>query len=176
MTRTLPRIISTNHDLVLIERAIRAALLPYRLMPTMLHETGMQASEVCSLLVRDVILEPGCELLWIRAENTSERVVLTTSTHGRTFCGLCTYLKHIGNPPPTPALFLSNRNTQVSYDALEYQWQQASEHAGLADRAGHGLLYPAPASPHAGLRAGERHGAARAAGGVAGACRQAQEE
>jgi site-specific recombinase XerD len=136
MTHRLPRIIATA-DLALVERAMRGAPLPYRLMFTILRETGMRASEVCFLQVRDVVLEPGRELLWVRAGKTGDRVVtLTTNTHARTIRGLRAYLKQIGSRPPASALFLSNRKTRVSYDALEYQWQQALQQGGLTNERG----------------------------------------
>jgi site-specific recombinase XerD len=137
MTSTMPRIIDSDRDLHLVEQVIRDAPLPYRLMFTILRETGMRASEVCRLQIRDVVLEPGRELLWVRAGKTGDRVVtLTSNTHARTLRGLRAYLKQIGSRPPASALFLSNRQTQVSYDALEYQWQQALKRVGLIDEQG----------------------------------------
>ncbi|NJO07319.1 MAG: site-specific integrase [Chloroflexaceae bacterium] len=133
----MPRIIASNRDLHRVEQAIREAPQPYRLMFTILRETGMRASEVCTLQVRDVVLEPGREQLWVRGGKTGDRVVtLTTNTHGRTLRGLRAYLKQIGDRPLAAALFLSNRQTQVSYDALEYQWQQALTQAALTDAHG----------------------------------------
>jgi site-specific recombinase XerD len=139
MTSTMPRIIDSDRDLRLVEQVIRDAPLPYRLMFTILRETGMRASEVCQLQVRDVVLEPGREMLWVRAGKTGDRVVtLTSNTHARTLRGLRAYLKQIGKRPPASALFLSNRKTQVSYDALEYQWQHALKQVGLIDEQGKG--------------------------------------
>ena len=137
MTQPLPRPIDPDADLLLVERAIRHAPLPYRLMLTILRETGMRAGEVCGLQVRDVVLDPGREMLWVRAGKTGDRVVtLTSNTHARTIRGLRAYLKQRGNRPPASALFLSNRKTQVSYDALEYQWQRALINMGLTDERG----------------------------------------
>jgi integrase len=196
MTPTMPRIIDSAHDLRLVEQVIRDAPLPYRLMFTILRETGMRASEVCRLQVRDVVLEPGRELLWVRASKTGDRVVtLTSNTHARTLRGLRAYLKQFGSRPPASALFLSNRQTQVSYDALEYQWQQALKQGGLTDEQGKGRYTlhqlrhrrhrtarrgpadracAARARPqidqeHPGVRAAQRYGTARA---VASSCEQ----
>jgi integrase len=92
-------------------------------MFTILRETGMRASEVCQLQVRDVVLEPGRELLWVRAGKTGDRVVtLTSNTHARTLRGLRAYLKQIGSRPPASALFLSNRpmnNSRARTNAME---------------------------------------------------------
>jgi integrase/recombinase XerD len=125
MSQSLPKPIERQADLALVERAIREAPLPFRLMFTILRETGMRASEVCQLQVRDVVLDSGRERLHVREGKTGERIVtLTSNTHARTIRGLRAFFKQIDRPPAS-ALFLSNRGTQVSYDALEYRWQQA---------------------------------------------------
>jgi integrase/recombinase XerD len=136
MSQSLPKPIDSREDLALVERAIRESPLPFRLMFTILRETGMRANEVCQLQVRDVVLDSGRERLHVREGKTGERIVtLTSNTHARTIRGLRAFCKQIDRPAAS-ALFISNRGTQVSYDALEYRWQQALIQAGLTDERG----------------------------------------
>lgn len=77
VTRRLPRPVRSTTDLVLLDQAIGTAAQPYRLIFTILRETGMRVSEVLVLQRADVCLEPGREGLQIRApKHGAERIAL----------------------------------------------------------------------------------------------------
>jgi integrase len=77
--RTLPRPIRAQHEQRALDAAIANAPPPYRLMFTLLRETGMRAGEVLDLRWGDVLLDPGREALRIReAKNGTERTVRMT--------------------------------------------------------------------------------------------------
>ncbi|NTU80675.1 MAG: hypothetical protein HGA45_15080, partial [Chloroflexales bacterium] len=56
----LPRPIESSTDRTALEQAIAAAPQPYRLLFTLLRETGMRAGEVLALTLGDVSLAPMC--------------------------------------------------------------------------------------------------------------------
>ena len=132
----LPRPIRLHHELRALDAAIQSAEQPFRLMFTMLRETGMRAGEVVQLNVGDVVLDLGREGLRVReAKNNRERIVVLTSDEmPRTMRGLRTFLRELGpNVPATTPLFRSNRGTRLSYDALHYQWERVCRTANLID-------------------------------------------
>ena len=138
-SRSLPRPIRTISDRNALDIAIAAARQPYRLIFTILRETGMRCEEALDLQLNDVLLDPGREGLRVREpKNRSERIViLTPGATPKTLRGLRAHLKQF--PRTTPGhvkLFISNRGTRVSYDALRYQWQQMCNAARLVDAAG----------------------------------------
>ena len=119
----LPRPIP-HADLARLDAAIAVTAQPYRLIVTILRETGMRASEALGLNAGDVTLDAGREALRIvgAKNNTDRTVVLTPDATPRTLRGLRAWLRVEPRAPHTP-LFVSARGTRVSYDALEYQWR-----------------------------------------------------
>lgn len=136
--RRLPRPIQRQTDQNAIDDGIRAAPQPYRLIMTILRETGMRVGEVLALRVGDVVLETGCEGVRVREpKNRMERtVVLGPTATPRTMRGLRAHLKQLNTTQPYDILFRSNRGTVVSYDAVHYQWAKVCQAAGLVDDAG----------------------------------------
>jgi integrase/recombinase XerD len=130
----LPRPIRIKADLKALDTAIAASPQPYRLILTILRETGMRADEVLSLNVGDVTLEAGREGLHVsEAKNGVDRtVVLTPDVMPKSLRGLRAWLRRLGDHPPlSMPLFRSNRSTRVSYDALHYRWIKACKAANL---------------------------------------------
>ncbi len=136
--RRLPRPIREDREQRALDAAIAAAPQPYRLLVTILRETGMRAGEVLALRVGDVTLDPGREALRVREpKNGSERmVVLGATATPQALRGLRTHLRTLHGAAPYEILFRSNRGTAVSYDALHYQWAGICAAAGLVDEAG----------------------------------------
>jgi integrase/recombinase XerD len=138
--RTLPRPIREQHEQRALDLAIASAPPPYRLIFTILRETGMRASEVLDLRWGDVVLDAGREALRVReAKNGTERtVILGPTATPRSVRGLRAARRAHGRPAPADheVVFLSNRGTRVSYDALHYQWARVCQAAGLVDQAG----------------------------------------
>jgi integrase/recombinase XerD len=136
--RYLPRPIRSGDERRAIDTAIAAAPQPYRLMLTILRETGMRPSEVIALNAGDITLDAGREGLRVREpKNAAERmVVLGPEATPKSLRGLRAQLKSLKGQPPHVPLFRSNRGTRVSYDALHYQWAQVCAHADLVDTHG----------------------------------------
>lgn len=134
-TRRLPRPVRSTPDLERIDRAIAAAAQPYRLIFTILRETGMRVSEVLALQVGDVSIEPGREGLRIcEPKNGTERIApLGAKATPKSLRGVRAFLKHVHGQPSYVPLFRSNRGTQVSYAAVQYQWTKLCTHAGLVE-------------------------------------------
>ena len=135
-TRRLPRPVDRRSDLATIDAAIAAAPKPYRLIFTLLRETGMRIGEVLALNVDDVLLEPGREGLRIREpKNGSERIApLGANATPKSLRGLRAWLKELAGQPGYSPLFRSNRGTRVAYASAHYQWTQLCVRAGLADQ------------------------------------------
>lgn len=135
VTRRLPRPVRSTTDLVLLDQAIGATAQPYRLIFTILRETGMRISEVLVLQRADVSLEPGREGLRIREpKNGAERIApLGAKATPKSLRGLRTWLKEFKGQPGYVPLFRSNRGTAVSYAAAQYQWTKLCTAAGLID-------------------------------------------
>jgi len=138
--RTLPRPIREQHEQHALDVAIASAPPPYRLIFTLLRETGMRAGEVLDLRWGDVMLDQGREALRIReAKNGAERtVILGPTATPRSVRGLRAVRRARGRAVPAAheVVFLSNRGTRVSYDAVHYQWARLCQAAGLVDEAG----------------------------------------
>jgi len=138
--RKLPRPIREQHEQRALDAAIASAAPPYRLIFTILRETGMRAGEVLDLRWGDVLLDTGREALRVReAKNGTERtVILGPTATPRSVRGLRAARRARGRPTPADheVVFLSNRGTRVSYDALHYQWARLCQAAGLVDPAG----------------------------------------
>lgn len=136
--RRLPRPIRGTTERLRLERAISATEHPYRLIFTILRETGMRVGEVAALNLGDVQLEAGREGLRVREpKNNIERiVVLGPDATPRSLRGLRVVLRERTVQPPHTPLFLSNRGTRVSYDAIHYQWAQLCVAANLLDEHG----------------------------------------
>jgi integrase/recombinase XerD len=131
----LPRPIKRG-DLSALDKAITAAPQPYRLIFTILRETGMRADEVLGLNVGDVTLDRGREGLLVReAKNNHQRVVvLTADVMPKTLSGLRAWLRELGRDAESALpLFFSNRGTRVAYDTLHYHWVQLCKAANLLD-------------------------------------------
>lgn len=100
----------------------------------------MRAGEVLELRWGDVVLDAGREALQIReAKNGAERtVILGPRATPRSVRGLRAARRPHGRPAPADheVVFLSNRGTRVSYDALHYQWARLCQAAGLVNEAG----------------------------------------
>lgn len=133
--RRLPRPIQSTTDLAAIDRAIAQAPPPYRLIFTIVRETGMRIGEVLALQRADVCLEPGQEGLRVRApKNGYERMaVLGAKATPRSLRGLRALIKELLNQPGYVPLFRSNRGTQVSYASAQYQWTHLCQAIGLID-------------------------------------------
>jgi integrase/recombinase XerD len=137
LRRRLPRPIQGQADQKAIDEAIAAALLPYRLIFTILRETGMRVGEVIDLRRADVELQAGRESLRVReAKNGAERiVVLGPTATPKSLRGLKPYLNQVPKGDHE-ILFRSTRGTRISYDSVHYQWAKVCERAGLLDEAG----------------------------------------
>jgi len=131
----LPRPIKRS-DLKALDKAIATAAQPYRLIFTILRETGMRADEVLSLNARDVVLDRGREGLLVReAKNNHQRlVVLTPDVMPKTLIGLRLWMRELGDSvSSTLPIFCSNRGTRVAYDTLHYHWVELCRIAKLVD-------------------------------------------
>jgi integrase/recombinase XerD len=80
-------------------------------------------------------LDAGWETLHIcEAKNHCERfAVLTAQGTPKSIRGLRAFLKRVEHRSPSSALFLSNRGTPVTYDALEYNWSKVCQNAGFVE-------------------------------------------
>ncbi|GAC1547756.1 MAG: tyrosine-type recombinase/integrase [Herpetosiphon sp.] len=138
ITRRLPRPIRQHNDLEAVDAAIGAAPQPYRLIFTLLRETGMRVGEVLALSLKDVDLDPGREGLRVReAKNAHERlVILGADATKKSLRGLRSLLRTLRGQPGYVPLFRSNRGTRVSYAAVQYQWAELCRNAGLTEPAG----------------------------------------
>jgi integrase/recombinase XerD len=137
--RSLPRPIREQRERRALDAAIGTTLQPYRLIFTLLRETGMRVGEVLELRWGDVTLDSGREALRVREpKNGLERaVVLGPTSTPRTVRGLRAARRSLGRTPADhEVLFHSNRGTRVSYDALHYQWAKLCQVAGLVDADG----------------------------------------
>ena len=137
--RTPPRPIRQQHEQRALDAAIAGAPPPYKLIFTLLRETGMRAGEVLELRWGDVLLDPWREALRIReAKNGAERtVILGPTATPRSVRGLRAARRARGHAAADhEVVFLSNRGTRVSYDALHYQWARVCQSAGLVDETG----------------------------------------
>ena len=133
LPRRLPRPIESDADRRAVDALIAASPQPYRLIFTLLRETGMRAGEVLALNVGDITLDLGREGLRVRApKNGVERIViLGPDATPRALRGLRVYLKSLGSVPPHTPLWISDRGSRLSYAALHYQWTQRIIAAGL---------------------------------------------
>ncbi len=123
-TRRLPRPVRNQADLELIDRGIAGSGQPYRLIFTILRETGMRIGEVLSLSIEDVCLDSGREGLRIREpKNARERLtILGPDATPKTLRGLRSWLRGLRGQPSFTPMFVSNRGTRLSYSAVQYQW------------------------------------------------------
>ena len=137
-TRRLPRPVKGTTDRKALDTAIAAYALPYRLIFTLLRETGMRVGEVLALNMGDVTLTPGTEGLHVRdPKNRVERVVaLGPNSTERSIRLLRRHLKALGDVPATQPLFCSNRATRLRYGTVLYHWGKLCTAAGLCDTAG----------------------------------------
>lgn len=149
-SRRLPRPIRSAADLALLDHGIAALPQPYRLIFTLLRETGMRIGEVLALDRDDVTLAPGCEGLRIREpKNGNERIVLLgPDSTPKSLRGLRTWLRQMDRQPGFAPLFCSNRGTRVSYATAQYQWAQLCVRACRG--RWHTPLHDPPVAAHAG--------------------------
>jgi integrase/recombinase XerD len=124
-TRRLPRPIHSRRDMDALDAAVQQAPQPFRLIFTILRETGMRVGEVLALDVGDVVLTRGREGLRIRApKNGNERIAFLGSDFTpRSLRGLRAWLKTL-------------RGTRLTYAAVHYQWEQLCQRAGLIEADG----------------------------------------
>lgn len=136
--RRLPRPVPLGNDRHILERAIATAIQPYRLLFTILRETGMRAGEVVALNLGDVSLAPGREGIRVRdPKNRTERIVILGPTATpRSLRLLRSHLKTLVDQPSVVPLVRSPRGTQVTYDALHYQWGKLCTTARLTNADG----------------------------------------
>jgi integrase/recombinase XerD len=136
--RRLPRPIHNRCDLSALDGAIPQAPQPFRLIFSILRETGMRVGEVLALDVGDVQLSPGREGLHIHApKNSHERIAfLGHDFTPKSLRGLRAWLKTQSVQPPYTPLFCSNRGTRLTYAAVHYQWEQLCQRAGLIETDG----------------------------------------
>lgn len=136
--RGLPRPIRDAAEHGALAAAIAVAPSPYRLIFTILRETGMRVGEALALRWGDVTLDAGREALRVREpKNGTERVVVLGPTATpRTVRGLRAWRNAHKAARAHEPLFRSNRGTVVSYDALHYQWAKLCAAAGLVDAVG----------------------------------------
>lgn len=137
-TKRLPRPVKGDRDRDALDASIAGYTTPYRLIFTLLRETGMRVGEVLALNVGDVTLAPGHEGLHVRdPKNRVERVViLGPNSTERSMRLLRKHLKALGDVPTTHPLFCSNRGTRLRYGTVLYHWGKLSTAAGLLDEAG----------------------------------------
>mgnify|MGYP005849010941 CR=1 FL=1 len=137
-TRRLPRPIKGGTDRKALDAAIAGYAMPYRLIFTLLRETGMRVGEVLSLNAGDVSLAPGQEGLHVRdPKNRVERVViLGPNSTEKSMRLLRRHLKALGDLPDTHPLLCSNRATRLRYGTVLYHWGKLCEAAGLLDEEG----------------------------------------
>lgn len=136
LERRLPRPVPAGNQRKDVAKAIALAPQPYRLIFTLLRETGMRVSEALGLNLGDIILEPGHEGLRVRrAKNKVERIVpLGPNSTPKSLRGLRSHVRDLGSAlPMTTPLFTSNRGTRVSYAAAQYQWTQCCRQARLIE-------------------------------------------
>lgn len=135
--KRLPRPINEHRDLLAIDQAIASAPMPYRLIFTILRETGMRIGEVLELRRSDIGLDAGREALRVREpKNGSQRIVILGPTATpKSVRGLRAHLKQLPMGD-SEILFRSTRGTRISYDAAHYQWSQLCVRAGLVDKVG----------------------------------------
>jgi integrase/recombinase XerD len=138
LERRLPRPVPAGDPRKDVAKVIADAPQPYRLIFTLLRETGMRVGEALGLNLGDVTLEPGREGLRVReAKNKTERVVtLGPNSTPKSLRGLRAHLRDLAGLPTTTPLFSSNRGTRVSYAAAQYQWAQRCAKAGLVEADG----------------------------------------
>jgi site-specific recombinase XerD len=137
-TRRFPRPVKGETDRKALDAAIAAYAMPYRLIFTLLRETGMRVGEVLALNAGDVTLTPGHEGLYVRdPKNRVERVViLGPNSTERSMRLLRRHLKALGDLPDTHPLFCSNRATRLRYGTILYHWGKLCAAADLLDDAG----------------------------------------
>jgi integrase/recombinase XerD len=130
--RRLPRPIREHQEQRALDAAISTAAPPYRLIFTLLRETGMRVGQVLDLRWGDVTLNSGREALRVREpKNGMERaVVLGPTATPRTVRGLRAARRAYD------LVFRSNRGTRIPYDAVHYQWSKLCAAAGLLDATG----------------------------------------
>ncbi len=135
--RRLPRPIRSLSERVDLDIAISNAPAPYKLIFTLLRETGMRVGEVLDLRVGDITLDMGREGLRVREpkEDAERMVILSPTATRKSLRLLRAYLKTLPSHEPFQLLFLSNRGTKLSYDAVHYQWAKLCISAGLVDPA-----------------------------------------
>jgi len=138
LSRRLPRPIRSQADLRLIDSTSASAAQPYRLIFTILRETGMRVGEVLALSLGDVVLESGQEGLRVREpKNHHERIViLGPDATPRTLRALRGWLRDRKSQPVHNPLLISNRGTRLSYAAVQYQWERLCQRAGLVEADG----------------------------------------
>ncbi len=116
----LPRPIHADADLHALDGAIARASQPYRLIFTLLRETGMRADEVLSLNVSDVILDAGREGLRVReAKSNRDRIVVLDSDRmKRSLRLLRSWLRVLGSQA-APTMPLKHFASAIMFEMLE---------------------------------------------------------
>jgi integrase/recombinase XerD len=130
--------VRSHQDRSALDTAIAAAPQPFRLIFTIIRETGLRANEVLQLNIEDVDLSAGREGLLIRgAKNRVERIqVLASTDMPKSIRGQRAWLRELGPREGHEPLFRSNRGTRLTYSAVYYQWGRLCTKATLLDGDG----------------------------------------
>ena len=113
---------------------------PYRLILTMMLETGLSSTEILALNQDDIRVAQN--VFQIRLHHGLARQIVTIVLHQapQSMVGL---RQHIDSSPahaPETPLFCSQQGRRCSYDALHHQWVRACRSAGLIDVQGRPLI------------------------------------
>ena len=130
MPRPIPR-----GDREPLEQRFDTLREPYRTIFWLLRETGMRVGEALALRLGDVDLTPSREILFIQeAKNGRPRPVqIGDRFTPKTVRRLRKLLKDRRGEPSYAPLFRSNRQSQLTYGAVLYQWSQLCRTLGLVD-------------------------------------------
>lgn len=134
-----PHPIDDHDDQRAIDVMIAAAPLPYRLVYTMLHETGLRINEILNLRVGDITLEPGHATLRVRAPHgrTTQTLILDSRMTPYTLSALLVHYATLRNAADNEPVFRArfHPNARVSYTSVYHQWVKLCVEAGLVTSA-----------------------------------------
>ena len=138
LVRRLPRPIPLA-DRAVLDRQILNEGQPYRVIFTVLRETGMRVAEVLGLDVGDVLLDAGREGLRVqKSKNRSERVVvLGSDATPLSLRALRAHLRRMEGRASYEPLFVSNRATRVAYTTLHDHWSALCRRGRLVEADKH---------------------------------------
>lgn len=120
-----------------LRRALAAAPIPYRLVLTLMRESGLSSAEILALNCADVVLTDDTAQLRI-GHNHHVTLSLQHATESIGALRLHLHSRHAA-AADTP-LFCSQRGRRCSYDALHYHWARACQSCGMTDARGRPLI------------------------------------